>query len=40
MYKQDLVLNNLQCLICHETQQDQTKKIISPENNWPIRLEL
>ena len=25
MYKQDLALNNLQWLICHETQPNQTK---------------
>ena len=25
MYKQDLVLNNLQWLVCHKTQPNQTK---------------
>ena len=25
MYKEDLVLNNLQWLICHKTKQNQTK---------------
>ena len=28
MYKPDLVLNNLQCLICYETQPNQTKLFI------------
>ena len=26
MYKQDLALNNLQGLICHKTQSDQTNR--------------
>ena len=28
MYKQDLALNNLQWLICHKTQPNQTKSIM------------
>ena len=28
MYKQDLALNNLQWLICHQTKPNQTKFII------------
>ena len=27
MYKQDLALNNLQCLICHETQANKQNKL-------------
>ena len=29
MYKQDLALNNLQELICHKTQPNQTKAVIN-----------
>ena len=28
MYKKDLALKNLQCLICHKTQPNQTKSYI------------
>ena len=27
MYKEDLALNNLQCLICHKTQLNQNKDL-------------
>ena len=27
MYKQDLVRNNLQCLICHKTKQNKTNQM-------------
>ena len=38
MYKEDLALNNLQWLICHKTQPNQTKKIaISTQSDKPLR---
>ena len=30
MYKENLALNNLQWLICHKTQPNQTKSYIQP----------